>query len=140
MKPCYALLSNGQYLNLRHATSLLVSERTDQPAGVWHVVMCCGSDAFALYTWSAYPDPYTGGGTSGETGNEVAAREMLSRLMLALASDHPDAGGIIDMDDLAADVVSDLGLDSTVPKLTELPPYEDELSQATIDPRVEATI
>jgi hypothetical protein len=66
-----------------------------------------------LYTWSAYQEPYTGGGTSGETDNEVAAREMLSRLMIHLAADHPDAGGIIDMDDLAADVVSELGLETT---------------------------
>ena len=112
MKPCYALLSNGQYVNLRHGTALLVRKR---PNGC-HVVIRIRGQVFSLYHWSAYPEPFTGGETSGESGNEAAAQEMLSRIMLYLAASEvaSDWDGIIDMDDLAADVVADLGLEKVV--------------------------
>jgi hypothetical protein len=117
MKPCYALLSTGQYTALHNMLGFNVETEEDGQALVLAMVsptvLGKSWDSTVLYTWSAYPGH-----------NAEAAVEMLSRLMIHLASDHPDAGGIIDMDDLAADIVSELGLESVAP----------------VDPRKEAAV
>lgn len=112
-KPCYALLSSGSYVALHHAHWLSVIFADGTPG--FEVV--CGApgqdDLHYLYTWSAYPEPHETeivwrDGTA-LTNNQVAAQEMLSRLMIHLAE---DAGGLIVIDDLAADIVQEMGLEA----------------------------
>lgn len=113
-RPTYALLSSGSYVALHHAHWLSVIFAD----GVEGFEVVCGApgqeDLHYLYTWSAYPQAHEteivwqDGSTL--TNNEVAAREMLERLMAYLAA---DLGGLIVIDDIAADIVQGMGLEAT---------------------------
>lgn len=112
MKPCYALLSSGSYVALHHAHWLAVIFTDGLPG--FDVV--CGApgqeDLHYLYSWTAYhvaseeTDTKTGAALSV---NEVAANEMLVRLMAYLSA---DLGGLVVIDDLATDIVQELGLEA----------------------------
>ena len=118
MKPCYALTPHGSYvaLHLHHWFGVMPSDN-GIPGAV--EVVCCSpgaDDMTYLYTWSAYPDQTEEGivwkDGSVLTGNKLAAEEMLERLMAYLSS---DLGGLMVIDDLATDIVQELGLEATTP-------------------------
>lgn len=109
MNPCYTqCVPTGQFVAL-HLCSRLQVEHEESPECYVLLADFPGdicSDT--LYVWSAYPEVYRHCVTSEHTtGNEVAAHEMLERLVLHLASGK---GGMIDLDEVSASVVDDLGL------------------------------
>lgn len=107
MKPTYALLSSGAYVALHLCNRFEVEQKEDgtqydviaEPAGEDYTQL--------LYRWSAYPHSLDEAGMT--IANEVAADELLSRLVKRLAE---DAGGIIEMDEMASEVAQFLGLEA----------------------------
>lgn len=117
MKPCLLITTLGDYVNL----SLFISfgivpepDRTDflkamagDLTGAWCVVATSPSGAcLQLYRWSAYPEVCPNG--EGLTGNQVAASRMCKYIVKTMVGGDV---GIMVADDIAADVVAELGLE-----------------------------
>lgn len=111
MNPTFVRLSSGGYVKISDYQRFSLKRDASGTLCVTAGVPGLGTVPEYLYAWRAYPMlsqeiDFKGAALSF---NEVCAQEMLDHIVIHLADDR---GGVIDLDDLAAEIVAEQGLET----------------------------